>query len=158
MPQYRIRRATAADAAVVVRHRVAMFQEMGELAPEQVSAVESASHARLVDELASGEYLGWLVESEHDVVAGAGVLLHCYYPTSANPRGRPTAYILNVYTEPEHRRQGLALRLVAEILDWCRANDMSRASLHTSAAGRPVYERMGFHCTNEMRLDIEARI
>ena len=82
--------------------------------------------------------------------------LHQYYPTRTNPRGRPTAYILNVYTEPGHRRQGLAHQLIAEILAWCRAQDIPRASLHASPFGRSVYQRLGFAQTNEMRADMGA--
>src|SRR5713101_717733 len=153
MPDYRIRQATVSDAPVIARHRVDMFQDMGELASDEAAAVESASRTRLVGQLVSGDYVGWLAETGGEVVAGAGVLLHQYYPTSANPRGRPTAYILNVYTEPGHRRQGLAHQLMAEILAWCRAHDIPRASLHASRFGSSVYERLGFAQTNEMTVD-----
>ena len=156
MPDYRIRQATVSDALVIARHRVDMFQEMGELAPDEAAIVESASRTRLVGQLVSGEYVSWLAETGGEVVAGAGVLLHQYYPTRTNPRGRPTAYILNVYTEPGHRRQGLAHQLIAEILTWCRAHDIPRASLHASRFGRSVYQRLGFAQTNEMRADMGA--
>ena len=118
--------------------------------------VETATRARLASQLASGEYSGWLVEHQGLVVGGAGVLLHQYYPSAANPRGRPTAYILNVFTEPEHRRRGLAKRVVEAILAWCRVNDIPRASLHASTAGRPVYQQLGFTTTNELRLELTA--
>lgn len=156
MPDYRIRHATVSDAPVIARHRVRMFQEMGELTPEEAVLVESASRARLIDQVGSGEYVGWLAETDGQVVAGAGVLLHQYYPTRTNPRGRPTAYILNVYTEPGHRRQGLAQQLIAAILDWCRARDIPRASLHASQFGQSVYDRLGFRQTNEMRMETGA--
>jgi GNAT superfamily N-acetyltransferase len=156
MPDYRIRQATVSDAPVIARHRAGMFRDMGELAPDEAAAVESASRTRLVGQLGSGEYVGWLAETGGEVVAGAGALLHQYYPTKANPRGRPTAYILNVYTEPGHRRQGLASQLITQILAWCRARDIPRASLHASRLGRSVYERLGFAQTNEMRMDTDA--
>src|SRR5712692_1596060 len=98
MPDYRIRQATVSDAPVIARHRVDMFQDMGELAPDEAAVVESASRTRLVGQLVSGEYIGWLAETGGEVVAGAGVLLHQYY------------------TEPGHRRQGLAYQLITEIL------------------------------------------
>jgi GNAT superfamily N-acetyltransferase len=153
VPNYSIRRATESDAAVIARHRVEMFRDMGELTADEALVVESASRTRLVDQLRSGDYVGWLVETGGQVVAGAGVVLHEYYPSRTNPRGRPTAYILNVFTEPEHRRKGLAADLVKEILVWCRAYDIPRANLHASRFGRPVYRRLGFVETNEMRLD-----
>jgi GNAT superfamily N-acetyltransferase len=153
MPSYTIRQATVADAAAITRHRIEMFREMGELTADEAVVVESASRPRLAAQLESGEYLGWLTETSGQVVAGAGVLLHQYYPSRANPRGRPTAYILNVFTEPDHRRQGLAHDLISEILAWCRVHDIPRASLHASRFGRSVYNRLGFKETNEMRLD-----
>jgi ribosomal protein S18 acetylase RimI-like enzyme len=156
MTHYRIRRAEVSDAPIVAHHRVEMFKEMGELPAGAVAPVESTSRARLVEELASGEYRGWLAEAGREVVAGAGALLHKYYPSAANPNGRPTAYILNVYTEPAHRRQGLARRLILEILEWCRAHDIPRASLHASLSGRSVYAQLGFIETNEMRVDAGA--
>jgi GNAT superfamily N-acetyltransferase len=156
MPDYQVRQATVSDAPIIARQRAGMFQDMGELTPDEATVVEAASHVRLVDQLTSGEYVGWVAETGGEVVAGAGVLLHQYYPTSANPRGRPTAYILNVYTEPRHRRQGVARQLIVEILAWCRAHDIPRASLHASRFGMSVYERLGFVRTNEMRVDTGA--
>jgi GNAT superfamily N-acetyltransferase len=154
MPDYLIRRAIVSDASVIARHRVAMFRDLAELEPSDEPGIESASRARLQEQLASGDYVAWLAEApDGTIVAGAGALLHAYYPTRANPRGRPTAYILNVYTEPAHRRQGLARRLISEILTWCRDHDIPRASLHASAYGRSIYEQLGFVSTNEMRVE-----
>jgi ribosomal protein S18 acetylase RimI-like enzyme len=153
MSDYRVRRATIDDAEVIARHRTAMFREMG-VAGGAPEAVEIATRERLRREIPSGEYVGWLAESREQPVAGAGVLLHQYYPSVSNPRGRPTAYILNVYTEPEHRRRGLARRLVEEIFDWCAVHDIPRASLHFSDSGRELYEQLGFTSTNEMRVDL----
>src|SRR5262245_35170111 len=109
MTTYRVRHAVVTDAPTIARHRVGMFRDMGELTPEEASDVETATHAMLLDQIVSGDYVGWLAETAAgDVIGGAGVVLHHYHPTSRNPRGRPTAYILNVYTEPAHRRHGLA--------------------------------------------------
>jgi hypothetical protein len=46
MPDYRIRQATVSDAPVIARHRVNMFQDMGELPPDDAPVVESASRSR----------------------------------------------------------------------------------------------------------------
>jgi GNAT superfamily N-acetyltransferase len=147
--------AVAGDAAVIAQHRVEMFRAMGITGPA-LDTVEAASRARLVEQLASGEYLGWLVEHDGVPIAGAGVLLHQYYPSVGNLRGRPTAYILNVFTDPAHRRRGLARWLVEAILAWCATNDIPRVSLHASEAGRSVYEQLGFVSTNELRMDVTA--
>ena len=64
--------------------------------------------------------------------------------------------IVNMFTEPEHRRQGLARRLLEEMVAWCRCESYSLVSLHASAEGRSVYTTMGFRPSNEMRLALEA--
>jgi hypothetical protein len=40
-------------------------------------------------------------------------------------------------------------------LAWCRANGIRAVILHSSDAGRPLYESMGFTRTNEMRIVLE---
>lgn len=37
------------------------------------------------------------------------------------------------------------------ILDWARQERLDRLVLHASDDGRPLYERLGFAATNEMR-------
>jgi GNAT superfamily N-acetyltransferase len=155
MDEYRIRRATGDDATVIARHRTAMFRDMGTTGDALLS-VEIATRERLIRQIPSGEYAGWLAEANGQPVAGAGVLLHHYYPTVTNPRGRPTAYILNVYTDPDHRRRGLARRLIEEIFDWCALHDIPRASLHFSDGSRALYEQLGFSQTNELRVELGA--
>jgi hypothetical protein len=88
MQDYRIRRAAVSDGPSIAGQRVRMFHEMGELSLEEMPVVEAASRARLADEIAAGAYVGWLVEAEGHIVAGAGIVLHAYYPTGANPYER----------------------------------------------------------------------
>jgi hypothetical protein len=38
------------------------------------------------------------------------------------------------------------------LLAWAREERLDRVVLHASAEGRPLYERLGFVPTNEMRL------
>lgn len=157
MADYRIRFARLSDADVMAQHRVAMFRDMGEIEnTADAAALESSARARLIEQLASGEYVGWLAEQDATVIGGAGALIHQYHPSPQNLRGRPTAYVLNVYIEPAHRNRGVATALMQAITRWCVEQDIPRISLHTSEAGRRVYERLGFTASNEMRIDVQV--
>jgi GNAT superfamily N-acetyltransferase len=68
------------------------------------------------------------------------------------PGGRWRGNILNVYTEPAHRRQGMARPLMQVVLDWCRSNGVGAVILHASPDGRALDESLGFAATNEMRV------
>jgi GNAT superfamily N-acetyltransferase len=92
-----------------------------------------------------------------EVVAGVGVVPRWLLPRPRFPRGSFDAYVLNVYTEPAHRRRGLARRLMREVLAWARRKGAAIVSLHASDAGRPVYEGLGFKEGREMRIRLKGR-
>jgi GNAT superfamily N-acetyltransferase len=74
--------------------------------------------------LADGSYRAWLAEENSRAVAGGGVAIVGFQPHPRDPRPR-RAWILNMYTEPECQRRGLA---------------------------RQLLEALGFKATNEKRL------
>jgi GNAT superfamily N-acetyltransferase len=147
---YRIRCATVDDAAVIARHRTAMFYEMKSVNESEATSILSASIPQLSEMLAGGDYLGWLVERDEKVVAGGGVMMRRLLPRPGSLQGGEEAYILNVYTEPEHRRRGLARKVMETILAWCRERDCARVTLHPSDVGEPLYRSLGFERTKEM--------
>lgn len=157
-PAYRLRRATAADADVIARHRVAMFRDMRVLDERDAEPLHVASLAYLRNALPSGAYRGWLAEQDGTVVAGGGVIPQAGVPRPENIQGGEEAYLLNVYTDPAHRRRGLARRLMDEMLAWCRERGLARVVLHASDDGLTLYTSLGFEPKkNEMRLVLPRR-
>jgi predicted acetyltransferase len=79
-------------------------------------------------------------------------VLLCSWP--ANPKDPCTqrAVILNVYTEPQFRRRGVARKIMLAILSWIKAQGFKSANLHSTSEGRVLYEKLGFEATTEMRL------
>lgn len=158
---FTIRPATPADAGVIARHRARMFQDMGQLPPAAFDPLRAAAERFLAEALARGDYVGWLLVPDAEpgrVVAGAGVQLRSALPHPVNLGGGNVGVgagrhriILNVFTEPDWRRQGLAERLMRHVLEWARAQRLDRLVLHASEDGRALYERLGFVATNEMR-------
>lgn len=106
----------------------------------------------LAQALADGTYRHWLALGRSGCVAGGGGVLLCPWP--ANPKEPCTerAVILNVYTEPEFRRRGVARLIMQAILGWVKGRGLRSVNLHASDEGRPLYEKLGFMATNEMRL------
>jgi len=153
--EFTIREATPADVETIVAHRRGMFEAMGYADAAVLDAMQSAADGWTRTRLASGEYRGWLaVGRDGRVVAGAGLHLREQCSKPRNLSGR-VAYVMNVFTEPGHRRRGLARRLMQLVLDWCRQNGYAEITLHASDAGRTLYNSLGFEPTNEMRLKLE---
>lgn len=159
--RFQVRVATPADAAVIAWHRARMFQDMGQLPDPAFEPLRARAETVLGDWLKGGEYLGWLaspLDAPETVVAGAGVQLRRVLPHPAHgtngevsvAAGRH-AIVLNVFTEPAWRRQGVAELLMRRILEWAAEERLDRLVLHASEEGRPLYQRLGFVATNEMR-------
>ncbi|MEZ4389027.1 MAG: GNAT family N-acetyltransferase [Candidatus Krumholzibacteriia bacterium] len=151
---YRIRPATPADLDVVLHHRRRMFEDMGYADPDALTAMVRVSSSLIGEGLADGSYRGWLAETgDGSIVAGGGVMILRYHPNPLDPRPH-RAWVVNMFTEPAHRRRGLARRLLDTIVGWCREEKMVHLYLHASRDGRPLYESLGFRSTNEMRLTL----
>ncbi|MBC7881693.1 MAG: GNAT family N-acetyltransferase [Anaerolineae bacterium] len=63
----------------------------------------------------------------------------------------PVPLVVNVYTEPEWRGQGIARALMSTLMDWAVVQGCERVVLHASETGRALYTSLGFTATNEMR-------
>jgi GNAT superfamily N-acetyltransferase len=152
-PSVRIRRGTAADIPVITRHRLGMFSEMKIGDPSEYDAYASEFREFASQALASGMFRSWLAETDAGEIIGGGAILVVPWPASPNARKQQRAFLLNVFTEPAFRRQGIARSLVQTMVDWCQGQGFGSVFLHASEAGRPLYQSMGFKTTSELRFD-----
>jgi GNAT superfamily N-acetyltransferase len=157
---FQVQRATVAEAAIIARHRTAMFLEMGLLPRPLYDEMVAATRQYLDQTMPTEEYVGWLAtpaDAPREIVGGAGVLRRRVPPhplTGRGPTGLATGrqgVVLNVYTEPAWRRRGVAEFLLRHVLAWAADSGLETLVLHASTEGRPLYERLGFVATNEMR-------
>jgi GNAT superfamily N-acetyltransferase len=147
-----IRPATLADVDAILHHRRTMFLDMGYRHEGALDAMTARFHPWLRSKMEAGEYLAWLaLAPDGSIAAGLGLWL-MDWPPHMIAGGRWRGNIVNVYTEPGYRRQGMARALMQVALDWCAANEVGAVILHSSEEGRPLYESLGFAPTNEMRL------
>ena len=153
----RVRLAGVEDAAVLARQRVGMFESMGRLTDRQKAPIDRGTRAFLRRAIPAGEFVGFLAEVDGRPVAGGGLLLRRMMPRPRFPRGFLEAYVLSVFTEPEHRRRGCARAVMRAILRWCRSHGIARVSLHASKQGRPLYLSLGFEVRPELRLLLSGK-
>lgn len=140
-----IRRATVADLAQVQALRLDLFTAVGDVQSDaERAAFAAALDNYLPTELAAERFLAWLACGPAGEVVGCGGLVFVQKPPAAlNPTGRE-AYLMNMYTAPAWRGQGIAGRILTEILAAVQAAGVTLVRLHATAAGRPIYERRGF--------------
>jgi len=149
---FTLRRASTADLETLAAHRRNMFRDMGYTDEAAMDTMSEKFRAWLLEHLNEGDYLAWLVTApDGSIAAGTGLWLMDWPPHMVG-QGERRGNILNVYTDQDFRRRGLARELMKAVLAWCSENRIDTIILHASADGRHLYESMGFTPTNEMRL------
>ena len=152
-----LRPAQFADIPALALFRRLMFEDMNaaeqrDFDPEELYVMEAVFseylRARLGDEVRA-----WVITVDGYVVACAAVSV---LPTVPAPGRLDMRMVLlhNVHTLPEFRRRGFARRLVETAVVGSRQEGFERLSLNASAAGRPLYESMGFGPTKQMSLKL----
>ena len=142
MKDYFVRPATLADSDVLVHHRIGMFTDMGVSVSDEMG---DAFREWLAEMIPAGTYRAWLLENaQGEVLAGGGLSILPWPPGPRSNEGR-LAFVYNVYTEPNHRRQGLAQLIMNTIHAWCREAGIHAVALNASPFGLSLYRAMGYH-------------
>ncbi|MHB1260482.1 MAG: GNAT family N-acetyltransferase [Thermoplasmatota archaeon] len=154
-----LRKATAKDLPVLVRHRDAMWIEMGRVGRGEHDPTSVAYGKWLLARMKRGTLTAFVIQDlgpdgkPGEVLASGGVWIQDVQPRPGHPLTM-WGYVLSIYTEPQARRRGLARALVDACIEHAREAGCTRACLHASEEGRPLYEELGFERTDEMWLDL----
>ena len=139
-----IRPATVEDAAILTEFRLAMSRDAGFISDtDDVTGLRTATIRYMRDRVGSDDFQCWIAEVDGSPAGSAAVIVRNGPPNLRDVTGRE-AYLLNVYTLPEHRRKGLATGLTEKALEWCASQGIRRISLHATGDGARIYERFGF--------------
>jgi ribosomal protein S18 acetylase RimI-like enzyme len=149
--------ATDADAVTLTVLRAALFREMGQHpSAERQREFADLSTRAFKTSLAAGTCHAWLAEAESHRIVGSVALL--IFPRLPSPVLLATGegYLLNVYTDPAWRGQGIATALVAAAIAKAKDLGLARIRLHTTASGQAVYAAAGFRLRDdEMELQFQ---
>lgn len=139
-----IRRATAEDIELLIGIRIEFIRE------SNGGALDVEREQLLRDSLAGyfKEHINRDFRAELALDGGKAVaaVFFCILEKPANmtyPDGRE-GVILNVYTNPEYRKKGLATRLLEKIMEEADSQKLFSCELIATDMGRPLYEKLGF--------------
>lgn len=150
---FEYKKAAPEDIEELVRTRVNVLRAANNLSVDaDMSAVEQESYAYYKHALKTEEHIAYLVYDNGNFIGAGGVSFYRVMPTYHNPSGKK-AYIMNMYTAPEYRRQGIAFHTLDLLVKAAKAQGVSQIALEATDMGRPLYEKYGFvTMQNEMEL------
>ncbi len=142
--EYRI--ASAADIELLVRSRTDTLRAVNRL-PDGYRF----SEAFLRDSrryFLEGDQTTVLALEGGRVVGCATMCYITLMPTFSHPTGK-RAHLMNVYTDPARRREGIARRMVSMVIEEAWNRGATEISLDATESGRPLYETLGFRGSGE---------
>jgi len=137
------RKATPADALALACMRCLFLQDAQDLPTENAAQMETILLDYFTTALADDSFVAWLALDGNQVIATSGLTFSFVPPSHSNQSGK-VAYIMNMFTLPKHRKQGIAETLFLHIIEEAKARGYNKITLHATDMGRPLYEKHGF--------------
>lgn len=146
---FEYRKATIEDINELVKTRIIVLRAANKLSVDvDMSVVEKTTYSYYRRALETGEHIAYLVYDNGTFIGAGGVSFYQVMPTYHNPSGKK-AYIMNMYTAPEYRRQGIALHTLDLLVSDAKQQGVSQIALEATDMGRPLYAKYGFVKMND---------
>jgi GNAT superfamily N-acetyltransferase len=141
-----IRVASKDDIESLMSIRLEMLKVVNNLAEDYKYSAEMITESR--DYFLNGDHITVLAVDGDAVIGCATMSFIRIMPTFDHPTGR-RAHLMNVYTRRKYRRQGIARKMLELLIGETWKRGATEISLDATAAGRPLYESMGFTDSTE---------
>ncbi|ALI00587.1 GNAT family acetyltransferase [Pseudomonas sp. FW306-02-F02-AA] len=151
------REVDARDIDLICRHREKMFREAGS-DNDTLRRMAEPFRAWLLPRLIDGSYFGFVLLDGGVPIAGIGLMSIDWPPHPLHPTQDKRGYVLNVYTEKDYRRRGLARQMMALAESAFQKRNIGYAILHATTTGRPLYRDLGWTQTSEMAKSIDEAV
>jgi len=151
----RIRESSSLDDSLIAEHFYQMWRD-NDVSTQSIRSNWLDITLQFIDR-ARRElgYQAFVAEVDGNAIGSVSCQLFSgLYPNILEEQYRKYGYIWGVYVEPSHRHQGIAKKLTLQACDYLKSIGCTRAILHASPSGKPVYDRLSFNPSNEMRLDL----
>lgn len=137
--------ASKTDTELLMKSRLECLRDVNDLPLDYAFSEELISKSREYFEHGNQTTI---LAVDKEVVGCASICYIELMPTSDHPSGK-RAHIMNVYTNPMYRRQGIALQMLNMLIEEAREKGVTEISLDATEAGRPLYKRLGFADSEE---------
>ena len=132
--------ASKDDMELLIQSRLEMLRVVNELPCDYEFSKELIDNSR--------EYFNsdnqTTVLATHECVIGCATI--CYIemmPTFSHPTGK-RAHLMNVYTNSEYRRQGIAFNMLNILIKEAKEKCVTEISLDATELGKPLYKKCNF--------------
>ena len=140
------RKANINDVQHLIQYRKQQLIDEG-VPPNANMDIDKELFDYFMSSISDGSLVSRLAENNGEIAAASGICFYQLPPTFSNPTGR-VAYVTNMYTLPEYRKQGIVSYLLKLVVDEAIKLEYKLIRLHASSDGKSIYSKIGFVDTN----------
>lgn len=139
-----IRKAELADIDLLIEWRMRVLYDVFSISDSHpVAELEQENRRYYQSMLQTGGHIACFACTEDKVLGCGGICIYQEMPSPDNASGR-CAYLMNIYTCPEFRGNGVGKMVVQWLIEQAKQRNITKIYLETSEKGRKLYERIGF--------------
>lgn len=132
------------DIDTMVQHRINYLTELqGEKDEEYKIRLKKELSGYFLKSIAAGSFIAIVAKVEGKAISYGGMIIK-QIPGDFNKSSYLEGEILNMYTIPNARRQGVASLILRQLLQIAQEKGISKVALHTSKEGEELYRSFGF--------------
>lgn len=136
--------ADKSDLELLTTARVMVLRAANKLSDDaDLSLVEKESYSYYQKCFDDNSHVAYLIFDDDRLVGTGGISFYKVMPTYHNITGQK-AYIMNMYTDPEYRRKGIAYETLSLLVEEAISRGIRNISLEATEMGRELYKKFGF--------------
>ena len=137
------RKATINDIDNLAKIRSIFIMEATDCSEIERNKLEIANKTYFDSAFADNSFIAWLALDNDKIIATSGLSFSVVPPAPDCLNGK-VAYIMNMYTFPDYRKQGIGMELLKRIVEEAKSRDYNKITLYATDSGKSLYKKYGF--------------
>lgn len=148
-----IKQAGINDLETLISWRMEVLREVFDIpAGQNMTELNQANRSYYQTMLETEGHIACFACQE-EIIGCGGICIYQEMPSPDNPTGL-CAYLMNIYTRPQFRGQGVGEKIVCWLVEQAMRQGITKIYLETSDCGRKLYQKIGFTpMTDYLKLD-----
>jgi GNAT superfamily N-acetyltransferase len=144
LTKIQIREIGPGEVELLTKYRMAYLTELqGERPPEYQQKLSEELTLFFREALDEERFFAYMAELDGEALSFGAMVLK-KIPGDFNKSAYLEGDILNMYTIPEARSNGISALILERLIEDARKRGITKISLHTTRAGEKLYRKFGF--------------
>jgi len=147
------RKANSNDIKLLVNYRIEFLKEVHNYNPDKEIELRKKLEEYVTRCINKNTLHAWIADYG-DITIGMGWMLVRDQPGHFYLLDGKIGLILNIYTIPTYRRNGISSQIMQHLIDDGKSLKLNRLELRATLDGEPVYRNFGFSEPSEKTMEL----